>query len=67
MLGYDPQHNAIGILPLTEEKVNAFPIRYASKGAYVGAKKFFQHFNILPEASVENNPIQADSYIGIKL
>lgn len=67
MLGYDPAQNAVGILPLSEQKLNCFPIRYAAKGAYVGAKKFFKHFNILPGKLIENSPIQSNEYIGIKL
>lgn len=67
MLGYDSDHHALGIMPITEKNVNAFPIRYASKGAYIGAKKFFKHFEILPPGLICNNPIQADSFIGVKL
>lgn len=67
MLGYDPDQNAVGILPVTEPKLNCFPIRYAAKGAYIGAKKFFAFFNILPGQPVENAPIQSNQYIGIKL
>ncbi|MDU2066003.1 MAG: hypothetical protein E6713_14350, partial [Sporomusaceae bacterium] len=48
MLGYDATQEAVGILPLEEPKTNCFPIRFASKGAYIGAKRFFKHFNILP-------------------
>lgn len=67
MLGYDPEKNAVGILPVTEQKLNCFPIRYAAKGAYIGAKKFFKFFNILPGQLVQNSPIQSNQYIGIKL
>jgi len=67
MLGYDVNSNAVGVLPLAEEKINSFPIRYAAKGAYVGAKKFFKYFDILPPKAVEQPPIQANQYIGIKL
>jgi hypothetical protein len=67
MLGYDADRNALGILPLSEQKLNSFPIRYAAKGAYVGAKKFFKFFNILPGKLIENAPMQANQYIGIKL
>jgi len=67
MLGYDPDQNAVGVLPLTEQRLNCFPIRYAAKGAYVGAKKFFKFFNILPGQLVENAPVQSDQYIGVKL
>lgn len=67
MLGYDPESSAVGILPLPEAQINSFPIRYAAKGAYVGAKKFFKFFNILPVQLLEKAPIQSNSFIGIKL
>lgn len=67
MLGYDESQRALGILPLTDANVNAFPIRYASKGAYVGAKRFFKHFGILPEQLVCNPPVQDENFIGIQL
>lgn len=67
MLGYDPDKQTVGLLPLAEEKLNCFPIRYAAKGAYVGAKKFFKYFNILPGQLVENTPVSSNPYIGIKL
>ncbi len=67
MLGYDETERALGILPVCEGNVNAFPIRYAAKGAYVGAKKFFKHFEILPVQLIRNMPIQDNSFIGIKL
>ena len=67
MLGYDEKERALGVLPISEENVNAFPIRYAAKGAYVGAKKFFKHFGILPKQVVSNMPIEDNNFIGIKL
>jgi len=66
MLGYDTDQQALGILPVTEQESNAFPVRYAAKGAYIGAKKFFRHFNILPQAVVENAPMKCGQFIGIK-
>ncbi len=67
MLGYDSENNALGLLPINERTVNSFPIRYASKGAYIGAKKFFKHFGILPGQLIENSPFYAGEFIGIKL
>jgi len=67
MLGYDENQSALGIMPINEKNVNAFPIRYASKGAYIGAKKFFKHFGILPAQLVRDMPFQDDRFIGIKL
>ena len=67
MLGYDSGHQALGILPLEEQQTNSFPIRFATKGAYIGAKRFFKHFNILPEQLVENSPVQTGDFLGIPL
>ncbi|WP_094605051.1 hypothetical protein SPSIL_030970 [Sporomusa silvacetica DSM 10669] len=67
MLGYDPENRALGILPTEELKPNAFPVRYAAKGAYIGAKKFFKHFDILPSQLVENTPFKSGSFIGLTL
>ncbi len=67
MLGYDAEHQALGILPLDEQKTNAFPIRFAAKGAYIGAKRFFRHFNILPAELIENTPVQTGEFLGIPL
>ena len=67
MLGYDKDERALGILPMIEGNVNAFAIRYASKGAYVGAKRFFKHYGILPEQIIRNTPVQDNNFIGIKL
>lgn len=67
MLGYDCKNNAVGLLPLAEQKTNAFPVRYASKGAYIGAKKFFKHFEILPPDAIETAPFTSGDYIGIQL
>lgn len=67
MLGYDQDKKLVGLLPLTEEKSNSFPIRYAAKGAYVGAKKFFKHFNILPGSLIENTPLRIGEFISIQL
>ncbi|MBP2642814.1 MAG: hypothetical protein H6Q67_701 [Firmicutes bacterium] len=67
MLGYDPTNQAVGVLPLETMETNAFPIRYASKGAYIGAKKFFRHFEILPEQLIENSPFKQGPYIGVKM
>lgn len=67
MLGYDLDNNAVGLLPLTERKINAFPIRYAAKGAYIGAKKFFKHYNILPPQLLESQPFTSGQFIGIRL
>lgn len=66
LLGYDSGNNALGIMPLSQQESNAFPIRYAAKGAYIGAKKFFKHFGILPERLVENPPFEHGHFIGIK-
>lgn len=67
MLGYDPTNRALGILPLSELKPNTFPIRYAAKGAYIGAKKFFKHFDILPNQLLESVPFKSGEFIGISL
>ncbi|MDU4962071.1 MAG: hypothetical protein E6X17_15555 [Sporomusaceae bacterium] len=67
MLGFDTDNKTLGIIPLDEARANAFPVRYAAKGAYIGAKKFFRHFAILPEQAVENTPFQVNDYIAIKL
>jgi len=67
MLGYDSTNQALGILPLQSQESNAFPVRYASRGAYIGAKKFFRHFGILPSQLTENAPFQHDQFIGVKL
>lgn len=67
MLGYDPENRALGILPLSELKPNTFHVRYAAKGAYIGAKKFFKHFDILPSQLVENAPFKTGQFIGITL
>lgn len=67
MLGYDSGNQALGILPLTMQETNSFPVRYAAKGAYIGAKKFFKHFGILPEQLVENSPFKHGQFIGIKM
>jgi hypothetical protein len=66
MLGYDSDNRALGIMPVTEQESNAFPVRYAAKGAYIGAKRFFRHFGILPEHVVESAPFQHGQYIGMK-
>ncbi len=67
MLGYDTHNKALGLLPITDRKINSFPIRYASKGAYIGAKKFFKHFNILPGQLIENTPSLSGEFISIRL
>ncbi|EGO61833.1 hypothetical protein [Acetonema longum] len=67
MLGYDQQNHALGILPLSEGNTNSFPVRYAAKGAYIGAKKFFRHFSILPAGALEQSPVQVEQYIAIKM
>lgn len=67
MLGYDPEKGALGILPMGELKPNAFPVRYAAKGAYIGAKKFFKHFDILPSQLIEHTPFKSGEFIGITL
>ena len=67
MLGYDANNQTLGILPLDDHETNSFPVRYAAKGAYIGAKKFFRHFDILPQQIVENSPFQHDQFIGINL
>ncbi len=66
MLGYDSDNRALGIMPVAEQESNAFPVRYAAKGAYIGAKRFFRHFGILPEQVVESAPFQHGQYIGMK-
>lgn len=67
MLGYDQKNNAIGLLPLAENQINAFPIRYAAKGAYIGAKKFFKYFDILPQQQYTSAPFNNGQFIAIKL
>ncbi|NLP40774.1 MAG: hypothetical protein GX348_00995 [Veillonellaceae bacterium] len=67
MLGFDSQNMAVGLLPLAENQINAFPVRYAAKGAYIGAKKFFKHFDILPKQLCESAPFHSGEFIGIKL
>jgi hypothetical protein len=67
MLGYDSTNRALGILPLQSQESNAFPVRYASRGAYIGAKKFFRHFGILPGQMTESAPFQHDQFIGVRL
>ena len=67
MLGFDPDNKALGILPLPERKTNTFPVRYAAKGAYIGAKRFFKHFNILPQKLITQQPFQAGQFIGINI
>ncbi|MDL2281062.1 hypothetical protein LJC10_04310 [Selenomonadales bacterium OttesenSCG-928-I06] len=67
MLGYDEINNTLGILPISEIRNNSFPIRYATKGAYIGAKKFFKHFNILPKEQIQDRPFWAGQFIGVKL
>ncbi|MDR3563667.1 MAG: hypothetical protein P4N59_19845 [Negativicutes bacterium] len=65
-LGYDPENKAIGILPLSESAANSFPVRYTTRGAYIGAKKALRHFGILPEARLQNQPIQHEGFIAVK-
>ena len=67
MLGFDTANQTLGIMPLEETKANAFPVRYAAKGAYIGAKKFFRHFAILPEQAIEDTPFQITDFIAVKL
>jgi|GEM_PF-1064006 len=67
MLGYDPEKQALGILPMEGLQPNTFPVRYAARGAYIGAKKFFKHFDILPGQLVENTPFRTGDFIGITL
>ncbi|WP_425057693.1 hypothetical protein SCACP_22280 [Sporomusa carbonis] len=67
MLGYDPENKALGILPSEDLTPNTFPVRYAAKGAYIGAKKFFKHFEILPSQLIENTPFKSGQFIGINL
>lgn len=67
MLGYDDDNRALGILPLQTQETNAFPVRYAAKGAYIGAKRFFRHFGILPQELLENEPFMQGNFIGLKL
>lgn len=66
-LGFDWENQAIGILPVDNYELNCFPIRYTVKGAYIGAKKFFKHFNTLPAETLEIMPTQAGEFIGLKL
>jgi hypothetical protein len=67
MLGYDSNHKALGLLPIADRKLNAFPVRYAAKGAYIGAKRFFKHFNILPAKLIENSPFFTGEFISIHM
>jgi hypothetical protein len=66
-LGYDAEKNTVGLLPLHEHSNNTFPIRYAAKGAYIGAKPFFKHFGILPDHMVEGAPFTHNEFIGLKM
>lgn len=66
-LGYDAEKNTVGLLPIHEHTNNTFPIRYAAKGAYIGAKPFFKHFGILPSQLVQNKPISLGDFISIQL
>lgn len=66
-LGYDAEKNTVGLLPIHEHTNNTFPIRYAAKGAYIGAKPFFKHFGILPSQLVQNKPIPLGDFISIQL
>lgn len=67
MLGFDTNNKTLGIMPLDEPNANAFPVRYAAKGAYIGAKKFFRHFAILPEQAIQDTPFQINDFIAVKL
>jgi hypothetical protein len=67
MLGYDQENNAIGIQPVATEEPNSFPIRYTIGGAYIGAKHFLRHFNILPQTNMERPPIVDGTYLVVTL
>ncbi len=67
MLGYDEDNKAIGLKLLPERNINAFSIRYATKGAYIGAKKFFRHFNILPAEQIQYPPNLSGDFISVHL
>ena len=66
-LGFDGKEKAVGVLALDESDVNGFPVRYTSKGAYIGAIKFFKHFGSLPMVVVSGSPIIEGGYIGVKI
>lgn len=66
LLGYDGDNRALGIMPVAQQEPSAFPVRYAAKGAYIGAKRFFRHFGILPEQMVEKPPFQDGQFIGMR-
>lgn len=66
-LGYDAARHAVGVLPLREKNINAFPVRYTRKGAYIAAKKFFVSLNIRPEQPVACRPVVAGKFIGLSL
>lgn len=67
MLGYDVQNNVLGIMPIQDFKINSFTVRYAAKGAYIGAKKFFRFFEILPPKSIHASPSPFGEFISIPL
>ena len=66
-LGFDSNSSAIGVLPTEENDLNAFNIRYTAKGAYIGAKKFLQHFGIIPSSTISMTPVQAGQFIGVQI
>jgi hypothetical protein len=67
MLAYDKENKAIGILPIENKELNAFPVRHTNRGAYIGAKKFLKDIALLPEDNVSQTPIKAEQFIAIKL
>jgi len=66
-LGFDKNEKAVGVLMLDEKDVNGFQIRYTTKGAYIGAMKFFKHFEALPVVIASGTPVVEGSYVGVKL
>jgi hypothetical protein len=66
MMGYDSDHKVVGILPTAQSDRNAFAVRYTAKGAYLGAKKFLSHFNLLPPSSIQSPPQKNGEFIAIK-
>ncbi|MDR3589469.1 MAG: hypothetical protein P4N41_07375 [Negativicutes bacterium] len=66
LMGYDSAHKAVGILPTAQSDRNAVAVRYTAKGAYLGAKKFLSHFNLLPQSSIQSPPQKNGEFIAIK-
>ena len=66
-LGFDAANAAIGVLPVEEHDLNSFSIRYTAKGAYVGAKRFLQHYGIIPAGTIRIMPQKSGDFIGCQI